>query len=159
MTTPNEHPSKDPSPRRPISKDKGADPMEKWNDLISERIENAMKDGAFDNLPGKGKPLVWNDNPNEPADVRMANKILKNNDLTPSWIADRKAILADIEKLRADIMRAWQRTRQDWPNTEREDPFLNEAGKSASWPQPAHPRHQHRAADPQPGTVAFPHGR
>ena len=120
MTTPNEHPSKDPCPRRPISKDKGADPMEKWNDLISERIENAMKDGAFDNLPGKGKPLVWNDNPNEPADVRMANKILKNNDLTPSWIADRKAILADIEKLRADIMRVWQRTRQDWPNTERE---------------------------------------
>lgn len=120
MSTHSSNPQQDPSPSRRINKDKGADPMEKWNDLIDERIENAIKDGAFDNLPGKGKPLVWDDNPNEPSDVRMANKILKNNDLTPTWIADRKAILADIEKLRADIMRVWQRTRQDWPAAERE---------------------------------------
>ena len=120
MPTPQDNTQQDPSSRRPINKDKGADPLERWRDLISERIENAMKDGAFDNLPGKGKPLVWDDNPNEPVDLRMANKLLKNNDLTPSWIADRKAILADVDVLRADIMRTWQRTRQVWPDTERE---------------------------------------
>ena len=33
----------------------------------------------------------------------MANSLLKNNDLTPAWIADRKALLARTERLRHEI--------------------------------------------------------
>ena len=31
--------------------------------------------------------------------MRMANKLLKDNNLTPAWIGDRKELLAKIELL------------------------------------------------------------
>lgn len=39
--------------------------------------------------------------------MQMAHKILKNNDLTPPWIADRKAILAEIEAIREEMRGQW----------------------------------------------------
>ena len=81
--------------------------MNEWQDLISEQIDEAVAKGAFDNLPGTGQPLRLDEHPNEPADMRMANKLLKDNDLTPAWIGDRKALLAEIEALRAAMQRQW----------------------------------------------------
>ena len=81
--------------------------LNEWQDLITEQLDEAAARGAFDNLPGKGQPLRLNEHPNEPSDMRMANKLLKDNDLTPSWIGDRKALLAEIETLRAAMRRQW----------------------------------------------------
>ncbi len=81
--------------------------LQEWQDLITEQLDKAAANGAFDNLPGKGQPLRLNENPNEPADMRMANKLLKDNNLTPAWIGDRKELLAKIEALRADMQRQW----------------------------------------------------
>ncbi|MCO6411867.1 MAG: DUF1992 domain-containing protein, partial [Thiogranum sp.] len=53
-----------------------------------------MRQGVFDNLPGKGKPLNLNEDPNEPPEMRMATKILKNNELPPPWLDARTANLA-----------------------------------------------------------------
>lgn len=92
-----------PTPQQPRARG-----MEKWQDLISEQLEKAIGQGAFDNLPGAGKPLDLNENPNEPADMRMANKLLKDNNLSPAWIGDRKKLLADCDLLRAEILREWQ---------------------------------------------------
>lgn len=39
--------------------------------------------------------------------MRMANKLLKDNQLSPTWIGDRKALTADIGKLRAEMQREW----------------------------------------------------
>lgn len=48
--------------------------------FIAERkIEEAMAEGAFDNLPGLGKPLQLEDLSHMPADMRMAYTILKNS--------------------------------------------------------------------------------
>ena len=48
--------------------------------FIAERkIEEAMAEGAFDNLPGLGKPLHLEDLSHMPADMRMAYTILKNS--------------------------------------------------------------------------------
>lgn len=110
-----------PKPKRRIKGD--LEPLDQWDELINSRIEEAIKDGVFDNLPGKGKPLKLNENPNEPPDMQMAHKILKNNDLTPSWIADRKAILAEIERFRAELRREWDRAQggrigaEEWQRT------------------------------------------
>ena len=82
-----------------------------WQDLISQQIEEAMRAGAFDNLPGKGKPLNLGKNPNAPADMELANKILKDNDLSPGWIADRKEMLAKIDDLRQRLSATWERRR------------------------------------------------
>ncbi|HAJ34646.1 MAG TPA: hypothetical protein DCL15_02970 [Chloroflexi bacterium] len=76
---------------------------EQWRDLISQRIEDAMHAGLFDNLRNKGKPLDPAPEPHVPPDMQMANSLLKNNDLTPAWIADRNAMLAEIERFRTRL--------------------------------------------------------
>ena len=76
---------------------------EQWRDLISQRIEDAMREGHFDNLRGKGKPLDPAPEPHVPPEMQMANSLLRNNQLTPAWIADRSAMLAEIERLRAKL--------------------------------------------------------
>jgi DnaJ family protein C protein 28 len=80
-----------------------------WQDLVSQQIEEAMRAGAFDNLPGKGKPQDLGTNPNAPSDMDMANRILKENDLSPGWIADRKEMLAKIDDLRQRLSTTWER--------------------------------------------------
>ena len=79
---------------------------EQWSDLISQRIEEAMRSGQFDNLRGKGKPLNPAPDPHIPPDMQMANSLLKNNELVPAWISDRNAVLAAVETMRAKIRRA-----------------------------------------------------
>lgn len=71
-----------------------------WNDLISHRIDEAMRNGAFDNLRNKGKPLPQDYNPHVPEDRRMANDLLKNNGLAPQWIGDRAGVLHQIDAFR-----------------------------------------------------------
>ena len=84
--------------------------LNEWQDLITEQLDEAAANGAFENLPGKGRPLRLDRFPNEPDDMRMANKLLKDNGLTPSWIGDRKALLAEIELLRTEMKRRWELT-------------------------------------------------
>ncbi len=81
--------------------------LEQWRDLTSEILEEAMARGEFDNLAGQGKPQDLQPNPNEPPELALAHKLLKDNDLPPAWILDRKEILAEIEELRSEIRRTW----------------------------------------------------
>lgn len=74
-----------------------------WDTLINQRIEEAMRNGAFDNLRNKGKPLDTSPDPHVPPDMQMANSLLKNNDLAPAWISDRGAMLAAIERFREKL--------------------------------------------------------
>ena len=62
--------------------------------LADKRIEDAMKEGKFDNLPGAGKPLDLEPIPAEENARLMwwALHILKNNDFTPEEIRWRKVI-------------------------------------------------------------------
>lgn len=79
---------------------------EQWSDLISQRIEEAMRDGQFDNLRGKGRPINPAPDPHIPPEMQMANSLLKNNELVPAWISDRNAVLAAVETTRNKIRRA-----------------------------------------------------
>jgi hypothetical protein len=76
---------------------------QQWENLINQRIEEAMRNGAFDNLRNKGKPLDTSPDPHVPPDMQMANSLLKNNDLSPAWIGDRGAMLAAIERFREKL--------------------------------------------------------
>ena len=88
--------------------------MEEWRDIVSRRIEDAMQQGAFDNLPGRGKPLDLRRDPFVPEDQQMAFRLLHNNDLVPAWIGDRKEVLQTIDALRADIRRVALQLRTEW---------------------------------------------
>ena len=60
--------------------------------IAEERIREAQQAGAFDNLPGKGKPLVLEDLSNVPEDLRMAYHILKNAQVLPPEVELQKEI-------------------------------------------------------------------
>ena len=69
---------------------------------VSEQIEKAMERGEFTNLPGEGKPLKLDTNPLLTPQVRMANRLLKENGFAPRWIELKKEIeqeKAQLEKL------------------------------------------------------------
>lgn len=51
--------------------------------LAEERIKEAQRAGAFDNLPGKGKPLDLEDLSWVPADLRIGYLVLKNAHVLP----------------------------------------------------------------------------
>ena len=94
--------------------------------IAEERIREAQREGAFDNLPGKGKPLVLEDVSMVPEDLRMSYHILKNAQVLPpeaelqkeihsmqdllKYIEDdgeRKALAKEIEwkMLRLDLLK------------------------------------------------------
>lgn len=72
--------------------------------LADRRIEEAMQQGKFDNLPGKGEPLNLDPMPaNE--ETRMlwwALRILRNNDVVPDEVKWRK----NLDGLRAELHKA-----------------------------------------------------
>ncbi len=62
--------------------------------LADRRIEEAMREGKFDNLRGMGEPLVLDPAPAEEIARMMwwTLRLLKNNDYTPDEVRYRKAI-------------------------------------------------------------------
>jgi hypothetical protein len=69
--------------------------------LAERRIEDAMKEGKFNNLPGMGKPLVLDPMPAD-ENVRLmwwALRILRHNDFTPHEVRWRK----QLESIRAEL--------------------------------------------------------
>lgn len=71
-----------------------------YMDLVGQRIEEATRNGAFDNLRGKGKPLNLQRNPHVPEGMEMAYSIMQNNNIAPEWIGDRAAVLRRIADFR-----------------------------------------------------------
>jgi hypothetical protein len=69
--------------------------------LAERRIEDAMKEGKFENLPGAGKPLDLEPMPAEENARLMwwALRILRNHDVTPDEIKWRKTL----DNLRAEL--------------------------------------------------------
>jgi DnaJ homolog subfamily C member 28 len=65
--------------------------------FLDDLLKNASAD--WQNLPGQGKPLNLDENPYTPEQMRMAHKILKDNDLAPAWIMEGKEIDTHREKL------------------------------------------------------------
>jgi DnaJ-like protein len=70
--------------------------------LAEARIEEAMRDGAFDDLPGAGRPLDLDDDRLVPEPLRAAYRILKNAGFVPPEIEarrERAALTALIARL------------------------------------------------------------
>jgi Domain of unknown function (DUF1992) len=59
--------------------------MEFLNSLIEERIHRAILAGDFNDLPGQGKPLQFNDDLLVPLDMRAALRVLKNSSCTAGY--------------------------------------------------------------------------
>lgn len=64
-------------------------------DLITAQIRKAEAEGAFDNLPGAGKPLPPVDDPEN----AVLNRIIKENGGVPEFVS----LSRELEKLRAQL--------------------------------------------------------
>ena len=81
--------------------------MDVWQLIAERKIEEAMAEGVFDNLPGAGRPMPLDDDPFEDPSLRMAHRLLKNHGIAPAWIEESKEIESAVEALRAE----WRRYR------------------------------------------------
>jgi hypothetical protein len=67
--------------------------------IVEERIKQAQKNGEFDNLPGSGKPLLFENNRYVSGELSLAYKILKNADCLPPELELKKEITKTEELL------------------------------------------------------------
>jgi DnaJ family protein C protein 28 len=99
-----------PGERRPMTPDERAF-------LVEQRIQEAMAQGAFDNLPGQGKPLDLKKNPYLEPGMELAYNLLQNNGFAPEWIERDKSIRKELDTIRRRLQAAWQQ-RRGKPNHE-----------------------------------------
>lgn len=74
-------------------------------DLINARIAKADAEGAFDNLPGAGKPLPACDDPEN----AVINRILKDNGAVPEFVSLSRELAKLREELRETADRSERR--------------------------------------------------
>ena len=60
--------------------------------IVERKIKEAEIKGAFDDLPGQGKPLKLEDESRIPEDLRLAYKILNNANCLPPELDLKKEI-------------------------------------------------------------------
>lgn len=69
--------------------------------LIAERrIQEAMEEGRFDRLPGRGQPQRLEDLSNLPPEARLAYMILKNSGFMKGEAGDRPGLDIMLELLK-----------------------------------------------------------
>lgn len=70
---------------------------------LDEIIRQAQEAGAFDHLPGKGKPIAWEDDSSVPEEQRLANRVLRSHGFTADWIA----LAQELDTLYAQALRVY----------------------------------------------------
>jgi DnaJ family protein C protein 28 len=75
--------------------------------LTEKRLREAIENGEFDDLPGKGEPIDLQENPFEDPDLRVVHRLLRNAGFAPAWIEERKDIDAGFEAAQTKLSRAW----------------------------------------------------
>lgn len=110
---------------QPAEEEEPKTTLEQWADIVTQRIEEAMRRGEFDNLPGRGKPMQVTREPFVPEDQQMAFKLLQNNNMTPDWIAERNELLKVKERFSQQVQSIAQEALAQWAaaedDTRRED--------------------------------------
>ena len=98
-----------------------------WTAGIAERkIQEAIDEGLFDNLPGKGKPIDLSVNPFEPPGMGAINRLLKHNNVLPPWLMLER----EIETSRALTLATLSRWEAAEPGL-RDDPRYPELRQAA----------------------------
>jgi len=81
--------------------------MKRWESLVDQKIREAMEQGEFDDLSGKGEPIDLTENPFEDPEWRLAHRMLRNAGFAPAWIEERKDIDTALEAARVALGRVW----------------------------------------------------
>jgi hypothetical protein len=84
--------------------------MDLLDKLAEARIQEALENGDFDDLPGAGRPLQLDDDSAVPEELRAAYRIFKNAGFLPLALQIRREI-HETEKLLIGIEDTAQRSR------------------------------------------------
>lgn len=68
--------------------------MEIFSRIAEGKIKEAIRNGEFENLPGRGKPLRLDDLSSVPEELRAAYIILKNAGIVPEELQLQKEIVS-----------------------------------------------------------------
>ncbi len=93
--------------------------MEGWVIVVENLIREAVEQGKFDNLMGKGKPLDLARNPFEDPLAPTFRRILRDNGATHPLIEARRTLEEDAAEIR-------ERLRLDWESYRR-------TGRTGDW--------------------------
>ena len=80
--------------------------------IAERKIQEAIDEGKFEDLPGKGAPLNLDEDMSLPFSVRMTNQVLKNANVLPEWIQIQKDIHDEktaLESLKSKLIRENQK--------------------------------------------------
>ncbi len=84
--------------------------MDWMSSIIEEKIQEAIRKGEFDNLPGAGRPLQLEDASGVPEELRASYKLLKNAGMIPEEMQIRKEMVT-LEQLIACCRNDQERAR------------------------------------------------
>jgi DnaJ family protein C protein 28 len=76
---------------------------------VEEIIQKAIREGAFDDLKGKGKPLNLNENPFVDKEWQLAYRLLEQQGFALPWMEKRNEIESALKAARESLSRTW-----DW---------------------------------------------
>lgn len=95
---------------------------------IEDVLRQAIADGKFDNLPGKGKALnLDNVNPHTDPEWELAYHMLKEAGYTLPWIEFMREIESDLESARNDLSIAYHIYQPDFSDPQ------HAASAAADW--------------------------
>src|SRR5688572_25665391 len=102
-------------------------------DRIAERkIAEAVEQGKFEDIAGKGRPLNLDDDPLTPPHLRLGNRILKNANVLP----DRVQLEVAIRECRCECEQVWNRITWDygkWRDYARREGTSQSLQRFADW--------------------------
>jgi hypothetical protein len=76
-------------------------------------VDEAAESGLFESASGRGQPLTLTpDDPNVPADLRLAFRVMRNANVSPPWITLAGEVEQALETLRRQIRQHEQRMRR-----------------------------------------------
>lgn len=89
--------------------------VQRWETLAERRIREAMEEGAYDDLPGRGKPLDLRVDPYVDPATRLGNELLRNNGYSLPWIETAR----ELRRLRDELLERARRLGPDASERER----------------------------------------
>lgn len=90
-----------------------------WETLTERLIREAQADGAFDDLPGHGRPLQLEDD-HHSGELALVHHVLRNASVAPPWIEVDKEVRALRERIGALLARAERAPPSARPRLQRE---------------------------------------
>jgi hypothetical protein len=79
--------------------------IKSWDSWVEDAIQEAQRDGEFDNLPDHGKPIKLEDTPFAP-EMGSALRTLKNAGYAPTWMEVDRQITQGKEELAEFLQRS-----------------------------------------------------